>query len=147
MYEWRNKCVTEWKIYLLSVNISGLHSNYLPPSAVAWLQAGVPGKWEHQCGRTPRVTALDPWHLHPRLQALLPAWRHGGKPPHTHLQQWHCSLRPPVHFFFLRLRCIDWTCRPTDIWCATMCHKFSRAYMRKFTWEQRKCKDATNVGR
>lgn len=91
----KKESIIEYK----SINFSGLHCNYLPPTAVAWFQASVSRKWECQCGRTPCVTALDPWHLHPGLQALLPAWRHSGKPPHSHLQQWHCTLRPAVHSF------------------------------------------------
>lgn len=77
--------------------LSGLHRHYLPPPTLAWFQVGVSWKWERERGRTPGVPAVDPRHLHPRLQALLPSRRNGGKPPHPHLQQWDGSLRPSVH--------------------------------------------------
>lgn len=92
--------VSKWmKIWMNKYSLHiflGLHCNHLPPSALAWLPPGVPREWERQRGRAPRVPAVDPWHLHPRLQALLPAWRHSGKPPHPHLQQRDRSLCPTV---------------------------------------------------
>lgn len=88
---------TDWMTSrLLHVHTSGLHCHHLPPPAVARLQAGLPGEREHQHGRAPGVAALDPRHVHPRLQALLPARRDGGEPPDTHLQQRHRPVRPPV---------------------------------------------------
>lgn len=99
--QWVSRWLMEDRLKDSASLFPGLHCDHLPPSTLAWFPAGVPRKWECQCGWTPRVTAVDPWHLHPRLQALLPAWRHGGKPPHPHLQQWNCSLRTSVHFLSL----------------------------------------------
>lgn len=124
---WMRECemsvkVSDWKKkwFALFFSFSGLYSNYLPSSAMAWLQAGFPRKRERQSGWTSGVTAVDPWHLHPRLQALLPAWCHGGKPPHTHLQQWNSSLCPSVDFFFpLVLSVLIWYLPTDGTICAT----------------------------
>ena len=79
---------------------AGLHRHHLPAAALAGQPAGVPRERERERererGRAAGDPAVDPGHLHPGLQALLPARRHGGEPPDPHLQQRHRPLRTPV---------------------------------------------------
>ena len=75
----------------------GLHGHHLPAPALERLPPGLPRERERERGRPAGLPPLDPRHLHPRLQTFLPARRHGGEPPHTHLQQRHGPLRSPVN--------------------------------------------------